>query len=391
MASRTGVRSAGAAMRASLRAMSKGERVAALGLAALFVAVNADVVLQEGVRLAPDSGRYTSGGEALADGEGLSSRQAIYAGYIALLAVGEWTGIGESGVVALQVLLCALAALALFDLGRALAGTRAGLLAALLFVVIPDLTRITGWQAYILPDASYAAMLAISLWAIHRAGERGGRWMATGVVVVLFTASLRPQGWLLVPLAVGYWVLPRVAGRGRRAGMAAAIAAVFVLAVVLAPGFSSNSEEASPVESLTSGQVIYDSEDWRLTMPAGDGGPQDEGWGTALAYAANHPVAVSKLALARAGTELVHARPFYSSSRNAVLLAFVLLLYALAAVGLWRRGGAVAWLCVAIVATHMALVAAFFADYDGRFLVHVLPAVALLAGLGGATLLRRPA
>ena len=58
----------------------------------------------------------------------------------------------------------------------------------------PDLTRFTGWQAFILTDAPYASALAIAVWAIHRAGVRRGRWYLSGAILVVFAASLRPQG-----------------------------------------------------------------------------------------------------------------------------------------------------------------------------------------------------
>ena len=106
-------------------------------------------------------------------------------------------------------------------------------------------------------------------------------------------------------------------------------------------------------------------------------------------YAARHPVAGLRVAATRVAVEVAHARPFYTTRRNAIIIGYLVPLYALAAIGLatwWREP--VVRLAAALIALHLALVAAFFADYDGRWLVHVLPLVGLLAALGCASIAR---
>jgi Dolichyl-phosphate-mannose-protein mannosyltransferase len=368
----------------------RGSRWLAIGaalVAVLFVVVNVDLA-RRGVRFGGDSGRYTGGAQSLLAGESLDDRQRLYAGYVALVALADELGVGLDGVVAIQIALIALGALALFDLGRQLAGPWVGLLAAALFVTSPDLTRFTGWQAFILTDAPYASALAIAVWAIHRAGVRRGRWYLAGAILVVFAASLRPQGWWLLPAALIYWVVPRMRPGRSRIISAAVVAVAFLAVVALAPGQAGNTAAASPDKALREGLVIYDSSDWRVSMPA-EGPSGRQGWGDVAYYAVRHPIAGLRVAATRIAVEAAHARPFYTARRNAIIIGYLIPLYALAAIGLatcWREP--VVRLAAALIALHLALVAAFFADYDGRWLVHVLPLVGLLAALGCASIAR---
>jgi hypothetical protein len=88
--------------------------------------------------------------------------------------------------------------------------------------------------------------------------------------------------------------------------------------------------------------------------------------------------------------EFAHIRPHYRPCHNLLIAAVLLPLYALASVGVvatWRHP-LTHWL-LALVAAHLLVVAATLADHDGRFLLHVLGPIAVLAGAGFATLARR--
>jgi hypothetical protein len=352
-------------------------------VAVAFAVINIDLA-RRGVLVGGDTGRYTGGAHNLIAGETLDHQQRLYAGYVALVAFADELGIGLDGVLAIQIALVALGALALFDLGRQLAGPWVGLLAAALFVTSPDFTRFTGWQAYILTDAPYASALAIAVWAIHRASVRRGSWYIAGAIVVVLAASLRPQGWWLLPVALISWVVPRMHAGRPRLVVAAAIAGGFLAVVALAPGLGANTADASPDTALREGLVIYNSSAWRVSMPA-EGPSGHRGWSDVAYYGVRHPIAGVRVAATRVAVEAAHVRPFYSARRNAVIIGYLVPLYALAATGFaaYRREPIVR-LAAVLIALHMALVAAFFADYDGRWLVHVLPLVGLLAALGCA-------
>ena len=86
--------------------------------------------------------------------------------------------------------------------------------------------------------------------------------------------------------------------------------------------------------------------------------------------------------IARLAVYVAQVRPFYSTAHNTMIALWLLPLYACAALGLWAlRNQPLAWWCAGVVATQAVVVALTHADYDGRYLAHVMPLVYPARGL----------
>ena len=67
---------------------------------------------------------------------------------------------------------------------------------------------------YLLTDSLYISLVAIATWAVHRAAERPGpRAYVLAAVVLIISALVRPNGWLLIPIAAIYWIARSDLGR----------------------------------------------------------------------------------------------------------------------------------------------------------------------------------
>ncbi len=195
-------------------------------------------------------------------------------------------------------------------------------------------------------------------------------------------ALLRPNGWLLVAVALSYWAwhgprrrTVRLAGLG---GIGLTFVAAVVILITLRPGLLTN----DPQVMLRQGEVIWGYREGRLAMPD-DPGATRAGLPGAAEYALYHPGACMRLAVLRVFTELVHARPYYSMRHNAVIVAVLAPLYLLALVGFvrnWRRP--LAGLLVSVIVSHLLVQAVNYADWSGRFLLYVLPLIGVLAASG---------
>ncbi|HWK35381.1 hypothetical protein [Sphingomonas sp.] len=135
-------------------------------------------------------------------------------------------------------LLTALAALALFDWGRALGGSAgAGLFAALGFAIG---TPMWGWSTTLFGHAPVAALFVIAGWAVWR-GTRDDR-PAPGLALLAGLAL----GWavaieytaVLGGLAIGLWALWRLRGQGFPAGPIAAALAGGLVGVAVVLGYN---------------------------------------------------------------------------------------------------------------------------------------------------------
>lgn len=361
-------------MRHFIRRFSAWEVTTGAALATLGIVIQADV-LRRGIQPAGDTRRYTDGAARLLDGHLLQGAQWLYPGYIAFVAMVSGIGLGLHAIVAIQALLLLMVAIALADLGRRLSGPVAAAAAAFLWLTAIDFTRYLGWQAYILTDAVYASAVVIVLWSIHRALENGGRWSIVAAAAAVAAASVRPNGWLLLPVLVTYLTATRWRTRSGYV-LAAALLGLVVVGAELVPG--GRLIRGDTARQLAEGRLFWGHEydPWQLAMPATTPGQ------TAVSYVTSHPLAVARLALARVLAEAAHIRPAYSSRRNIRFGIWTATMWVLAVLGVWfHRGGSFIWLAVGIVAAQFFLVAVTFADIEGRFLVHVIGPLALLSGL----------
>jgi 4-amino-4-deoxy-L-arabinose transferase-like glycosyltransferase len=353
-------------------------------LASLFLLMNLTILMSGGIRLGGDSPRYLGGAESLLRGLPLQGREISYAGYALLIAFCRLTGAGLPGVILIQILLAATAAVALYDLGRRLHGHRAGLIAAGLFVSNPDIAR---WNAFILTDSPYISLVILGVWCIHTAARRKRYWYFPAAASVWVAASVRPNGLLLLSVAVLYLVGHSISRKRLRWLVVSGIVLASVVGAIAALRvFPVTSHEHIEV-TLRNGITGIDS--WRVSMPP-DPAPIKGDWSAAFSYAAAHPFASFRLALARVFIELIHIRPFYSFRHNIIVLAALAFIYLLALPGLkLNRDRSLTHLLLLVIISHLFLVAISFADWDGRFLLYILPLICLFSSCAAASLIDR--
>lgn len=339
------------------------------------------MVLLMGVRSGGDSVRYLQASEDLFNAP-WPEKATSYAGYVLVVALSR--PVGLAGLVALQVVVAAAASVALYDIGRRLAGVVAGLASGLLFAVN---LKIASWHAYVLTDSLYISFVAITVWVAHRAAQkRTLAGYATGAVATVFAASLRPTGWILIPIVASYWVWRRTDSALIRSSALASIAVAFGAVVLTVPLLAQGVSAGNPTRMLYEGRVQWAPEEARIPMPPAE--LDEDSLPAGVGYVMQHPVESAHLGLARVMRSFIGVRPYFSSLHNWAIIAYLAPVYGLAILGsirVWRHP--LLGLTATVVVAHMAIVAATFADYDGRFLLYVLPLITALAGVGVSQLL----
>jgi hypothetical protein len=345
------------------------------------LAVCAGAVLALGASTAGDSPRYVESARALLAGQPPTGKAAGYSGFAAVLA-GVIALTGDPLAIAwVNALAMALAACAVVFHTHLLFGRVASVAAGVLIVANLELAN---WTRYVLTDALYTAAVTIAACAVE-AASRMRRHSLAAAAACLSAASLRPEGWLLPPIAA-------VAAAARRSRRLAVMTAASMLALAVFAATRPNVARAvqfeTPEQWLARGTVIWATDIWRVEMPPSD--RRYSSWQDGLHLALEQPVASARLALARVGAELVHIRPFYSMRHNVAIVLFYAPLFLLAAAGASERFArpGVPFVLV-VIAGQLAVVALTFADADGRFLMHVVPLITVLAGGGVARMLAR--
>jgi hypothetical protein len=332
-------------------------RIAVACLVAGSVATNLALLAIVGFHRGNDTDRYLEGASDLIAGRAFRGPAGwFYIGYNALVALTHALGSGPSGVIAVQILVAACATAALFDLGRELGGRWAGILAASVFIVDYDIAR---WHVYLLTDSLYISLVPIATWAAHRAVGRGMGAYLGASFILLVTALMRPNGWVMIPIAAIYWTI-----RSERRGPFKIAAATLVVALCLGG--------AGAVAAVQFGRA----------RPFDPRAPREvNGQRLPFARAMTLRDRLNPFRMPpRLLTELKHIQPDYSQRHKLMVAAMLTVVYPLAIVGLIRsRGVPLARLMAAVVVCHLLIVCVTFPDRDGRYLLYVFPLLLVFA------------
>jgi hypothetical protein len=290
-------------------------------------------------------------------------------------------------VVAAQALLSLVAAAAMWRLGQVLFDTRAGVAAAAVFLLYPDIQR---WNMYVLTESLFISAIVISVYLVVTAAS----WPRIGaaVLAVVFTATVRPNGFVVAAAALVYALY--VLWRARRFKTLGALVALLAVVLPLAAGLiGTMSGKEHVLDHYRQGTVVWGYPEGGIGPEAETDSCNDAGGslGQLICYATERPGRFARLVIVKLGGFFLHTRPFYSDAHNAFSLATLLPAYALAVLGMVRAGGhGSRWLLPAlIVAFQAGIVALSFADWDGRHLDAVLPLIFLLACGGLSWLVAR--
>jgi 4-amino-4-deoxy-L-arabinose transferase-like glycosyltransferase len=332
-----------------------------------------------GIRRGGDTLRYIKGAENLLQSGALEGKQVAYIGYIGIVALNKLIGTNLNGVVALQVGMATITALTLFYLGNKLCGPLAGIFAAGLFSVNLDIAQ---WNFYILTDSLYISFVVLSILIVHHATEKKGFWRLLALLVVIATISIRPNGWVLVPVAGSYWITKAEFRNWFRLLALTGLLIVFILGVFFLPNLKASVEAETHNSRLHQGVIIWGYEGQQLSMPKLTM-TEASGWKGTLQYIVKYPLASLRLATARVLAALGHVRPFYSIRHNIVIIVYLFPIYVLAVLGLYVvHNRLLLKFILGVILIHLLIVAVTFADWDGRFLLHILPIIGVFSSCG---------
>lgn len=321
----------------------------AFGLVICWLVVQLGLFGYFGVRHGGDSGRYIGAPHELLAGKIPHGKSASYLGYTAFVAIILALGLGEAGVVGAQILISGLAAYCLYRLAEKMYDQRAGFLAAFFFICFLELAI---WNIFILTDSLFISLPIIAMYTLTQR-----RWILGGLLVI-WIASLRPEGFVFA-VAMATWLLYWFYQKRQWK----AIGGLLLIGLALTPvvwrvGKQFIAQEELPLH-YSLGAVIWNYPPMYLKTPAN----------------------FIKLAASKLIIEIAHLRPYHDVARNLLIILVLYPLYALAILG-WQLPSkipAAKWILTAWLILKMMIVMITFADWTGRFLLHVLPVVILFA------------
>jgi len=350
----------------------------AIVLSLAFLAVDGVRLAQlGGPRHGLDTIRFIAGSDHFTAGSPYQAKEGGYRGYIWLLTLSRRVFGRPEGILALQWLCSLVSSLLICQLILERTNWTCAVIGTACFIASPDISQ---WNNYVLTDSLYISAVAATIFATHRVLRAPTVARFAGLAAMLLCCGLlRPSGWLVIAVTVPFlWF--ELQGINRRSVLIALIVVAGGITLFVGTStFRGSVYGEHPDGGLAAGFVIdgYRAADHRMPSPSFT----MDGTLISLArYVWEAPGATAGLVGARLVRAIAHVRPYYSWPHNLLIAVMLwpLNLLALAALPAIARDGFSRYLWL-ICASHLLLIAVVLIDWDGRFYIHALPAVLVLA------------
>jgi hypothetical protein len=346
-----------------------------------------------GVSFGGDSDRYISGAQALIHHNELSPKAYAYLGYILFVVPFLILPWGLGGVVAGQLVLSVLAIWAVYYLGKTMYSRRAGWLAAGGYVLF---LKLHPWNFFILTDSFFisTAFIGLAFLVLVQTKKRSIydslnnkvirilMWFAV-IFILAMAISSRPDGLALL-MSVAIYILYRL----WRVNFFMVLAATLGLFLIIVPVIYLLSENVIAhtylVDEYAKGAVIWNYPPLYLSLPDNISSqikPGNNPIINIILFAIDKPLFLSQLIGAKLFYFFAHVRPFNNVFHNVAIIITLYPLYGLAWASVLRKNSRpdIKILLVTLILIKAIIAAFTFADWSGRFLLHIIPAIIVLA------------
>ncbi len=342
-----------------------------------WLLVNFNLYSKNGIKIVADSERYLEYGRGLMSGFYIDSFNFWYIGYSAFIAL---CGGDIFTIIIAQYTLSLLAAFALYHAALILWETRrTAEFIAILFLCFRDIHQ---WNSYILTESIYTSFICFSVYglALIYRGERRWYFLLLIAFVILFTSFIKPTGIALFGALMIVLIL-------QLENLSLRISCVVVLSI--ASWFLLNKMLSNylVIESYRKGEVIYAGIFVDTPADIYDPPASDPPIIRILSFIFHHPIYWTKLFLYKAYYLLMHTRPFWSKVHNTVSIVYLLIAYVSFIAGIRSKtiSRDVVIFTLTFLSIHILSVGMTSDDWDGRFLIPMLPVIFIFSGHGLTT------
>ena len=337
----------------------------------------------EGVKYGCDTERYINGAEQLINNNQLLSHQTRYVGYILLIAFVKMLGFGLKQVILIQLLMALLSSLALYDIGKSITkNPTISIIGAGLYLINPF---IVNWHLYIHTESIYFSFLIFATWSINKAIQKKTyNYFILSFLIVIVTASIRPNGWVLVPIMFCFFIFYSNFKRLLKFLCLFLIPLIFFFSTVYFGVLNRSFKDNPIVQQSQKGLVIYGHDELCIVMPK-DISIESNNWiKSYFVYTLKHPIASLKLATVRVFTEFLQINRSWLSVKYKIRFLFWMLpSYLLAIIGIiYYRHKAAMQVIFVIVLSHIMIIALTHSEHEFRFMTSILSLIHVMGACG---------
>jgi hypothetical protein len=320
-----------------------------------------------GVAISTDSIAYIDGARNMLNGTLPAGYIAWYSSYCLLIAITMMIGAAPAYVVALQLMLSALATWSVYKITFYLSENRlSAFVAAILFATWPDLQQ---WNFLVYTDSPFTSMVLITVAAIiYR------RNYILVLALIIFTVFLRPPGVVFLAACLVF-----LRFRNRSLYLLAALFLILLFANYVMKDYADDF-----LESYASATIIYPDESLGVESPANLYMPGSEypPLLRPVLFALGNPLYFIKISSVKCFLFVGHVKPYFSVIHNTLIVVFLWPLYFLAVIGFRStKPSALRSFIAVFMILQVVMVSITSENWDGRFLLPVLPWVFMLSSI----------
>lgn len=352
-------------------------------LSVIFVMISWWLFNTHGVKHVVDSHRYLNYADNLQQGFYFEEHNFWYIGYAVFILLVHQIHHSELAIVIAQNLLSLFAVICLFRASKLLFdNVFVALLTSLTYLTFFEILT---WNFYILCESIYLSFTCFSLYLLARIykGEAKRNLHALTFVVILFSSLIKPTG---IALCGAVLVVILINLRAYLSNLMVYRLAVFFGLLVFTLLLNRMLTTYRLIDNYQLGEVVHalftlptkPEYQWLIVNPPDDLYIPSNNWPPlirVLCFMTLNPVHWAKLFLTKAFYFIVHIRPYWSIVHNLFSALFLIPFYVYFLQSLIRNGLKDNLACFSLIYIlfHLIGISSTSIDWDGRFLMPVLP------------------
>lgn len=343
------------------------------------------IYLQFGVKIVNDSKRYLDYAANLNQGFYFDPHNFWYFGYVAFIFIVRLISSDTEVIIFFQYAFSFLAIILLYKTSILLFSNKLlGFLTSFFYIFILEIIT---WNSYILPEAIYASALITSFYLIIKPDKSIFLNIIT-LILVLFTALIKPTGFVLIVsilIVIGGNLV--IKNRLVRYTISVLLGALFLVML------NKMLTTFILIENYLTGEIVYDlttlpnHPDLKLLtvdvpddlyIPAKTLDPLAR----LVLFVIFNPIYMIKLSFLKVLLFLSHIRPYWSTAHNLFIVLMLYPLYSFGFKGFSFLNRDYKRFTIIFFLGHLLIIACTTVDWDGRFLLPLMPLLFLVGGSG---------
>lgn len=344
----------------------------------LWVLIQLTLFVKFGVRTSVDSELYMADAMNLLDGKLPEGRSIWYVSYSSFLALTFFCGGDNTTVVFIQILLSGIATYCLYELGMKIFNNKEVAIFTILFYLL--WIKIHEWNTLLYTESLFTSCSIISFTILVKS-KTTWQYAVAGLLLV-FTFFIRPTGFSFVIGLLCYGMFSAQKSYPKKIVAPICFASVIGTLLLLTKMLS----DYSIVESYAKAEVIYPNITLGIEVPSNLFLPESN-YSTAsrvLQFAIYNPFYFLKLFFLKLLLFLGNVKPYFSTLHNSMIVLILYPLYFFAIKGFLKlpTNRNEKYFITGFVIAQALTVALTTENWDGRFLVPLLPFIFLLSAFG---------